>query len=300
MGALMVNRKRVRLFFVFLTMATSLAATGDNAIVFGPIEHISASQAEIIVLGHTFSITKNTAITNGAAAFTGADAGSERRAMRVGEAAFVVGVRSGLGNMSAIDIRISSTPYIPGASEVLVEGTISSYDVSLGVLRIDGSSVYLNSISNSHEYVLTKGAHVALVGSQAQPGGPIWVSAISNSAIFGLGSFATNGAHLLGAVESQTIAQSLSDIQAIAGAASQSITGTGVQSITGTGTQSITGTGRLSITGTGVQSITGTGVQSITGTGRLSITGTGVQSITGTGIQSITGTGRHSITGTGR
>jgi hypothetical protein len=146
-------------------------------------------------------------------------------------------------------------------STVVVAGLVSSFDADLGLVTVDGVTVFVGDLVSTADAIPHPGDEILVVGSQSDPAGVLWA-----------------------------VAFEFSDRPS-----AQSITGTGKKSITGTGRQSITGTGKQSITGTGKQSITGTGKQSITGTG-LSL-----QSITGTGksAQSITGTGKTSITGTG-
>jgi hypothetical protein len=268
-----------------------------ETVLIGPVERVSNSGNELIVLGQQVAVEPSTRVI--VAAY----------GVSQDQQVVVSALLQSDGRYTASELRPLAARYVPGASEVFIRGVIGAVDVTTATLEINGLSVYFGDLVNAPTSRLRIGEHISVTGKQPVPLGSVWASRIET--IDSAGYFDEPRKSNIDNSETKKQNTTGRDRQ------QQSITGTGVrqQSITGTGVrlQSITGTGvrQQSITGTGVrlQSITGTGVrqQSITGTGvRLqSITGTGVrqQSITGTGVrlQSITGTGvrQQSITGTG-
>ena len=302
------NKKVAKaLGFIAVCCASANGFTAPIQVV-GPVEGVSAGRSEITVLGQRFTAPSSSLVVSrldhGASAST--------RSSGVGSYVVVVGERLSDGTLVAKSIKNISDPYVPGASDVYLRGTVDKYSAVDGVLQIGGLQVLVSDAlaTNSPNYIYL-GASIEILGTQAVPGGQVWASKINVIPVENTDALGTS---IQGTGLQATSIQG-TGLRAI------SIQGTGAQatSIQGTGLQatSIQGTGKqaaaTSIQGTGVQatSIQGTGLQatSIQGTGFLatSIQGTGKQaaatSIQGTGLQatSIQGTGMQaaSIQGTG-
>jgi len=292
------NKKVAKaLGFIAVCCASANGFTAPIQVV-GPVEGVSAGRSEITVLGQRFTAPSSSLVVSrldhGASAST--------RSSGVGSYVVVVGERLSDGTLVAKSIKNISDPYVPGASDVYLRGTVDKYSAVDGVLQIGGLQVLVSDAlaTNSPNYIYL-GASIEILGTQAVPGGQVWASKINVIPVENTDALGTS-------------------IQGT-GAQATSIQGTGLRatSIQGTGKQaaatSIQGTGvqATSIQGTGLQatSIQGTGflATSIQGTGKeaaaTSIQGTGLQatSIQGTGMQaaSIQGTGveSSSIQGTG-
>ena len=312
------NKKVAKaLGFIAVCCASANGFTAPIQVV-GPVEGVSAGRSEITVLGQRFTAPSSSLVVSrldhGASAST--------RSSGVGSYVVVVGERLSDGTLVAKSIKNISDPYVPGASDVYLRGTVDKYSAVDGVLQIGGLQVLVSDAlaTNSPNYIYL-GASIEILGTQAVPGGQVWASKINVIPVENTDALGTSiqGTGLQATSIQGTGLRAIS-IQGT-GAQATSIQGTGLQatSIQGTGKQaaatSIQGTGvqATSIQGTGVQatSIQGTGLQatSIQGTGFLatSIQGTGKEaaatSIQGTGLQatSIQGTGMQaaSIQGTG-
>ncbi|HTE42657.1 MAG TPA: DUF5666 domain-containing protein [Steroidobacteraceae bacterium] len=241
-------------------------ASADNVIALGPVERISVDGSGVQVLGQTFAI-RSSRSADGQIQLSNAS-----EDLRLGTYLYIEGERSADGTLVASSLQISDTPYVPGASEVLLAGVVSKFDQALGVATIGDAQIYVPNASVESVTPIVEGTSMTVLGYQASSRDQIWATEIESNELISIQGTGVN---------------SLS----IQGTGKQSIQGTGVNSLSiqGTGKQSIQGTGvnSLSIQGTGKQSIQGTGVNS------LSIQGTGKQSIQGTGVNSL------SIQGTG-
>jgi len=299
-----VNKSNNKLAKVSGFIAVCCASTAGFAAPFqvvGPIEGVSLSRSEIVVLGQRFSATQSSL------AGLRPDLATSANSRVVGAYVAVVGEKLADGTLVAKSINSLAAPYVPGASEVFLHGPVDKFWAESGVLQIGGLQVLaseaLATQSPINNYL---GANVEILGIQAIPGGQVWATKINVIEIARSDALATS----IQGTGLQSVSIQGTGLQAV------SIQGTGLQaiSIQGTGkVTSIQGTGlqATSIQGTGLQSISiqGTGQQatSIQGTGKLtSIQGTGLQatSIQGTGLQSISiqGTGQQatSIQGTGK
>ena len=277
-------------------IAVCCAATsgfGAPIQVVGPVEKVTVGRPEITVLGQRFAASSPVSAVS--PLDVGASAGNTLRG--VGTYVVVVGERLEDGTLLANSIKTLSTPYVPGASEVFLRGTIDRYSAETGTVQIGGLQVLISdALATNSPYYVQIGASVEILGTQAVPGGQVWASKINVVPASSSETLSIQGTGLRATSIQGTGAQATS-IQGT-GALSTSIQGTGSQatSIQGTGVQatSIQGTGALatSIQGTGLRatSIQGTGAQatSIQGTGSqaTSIQGTGLQatSIQGTGL----------------
>ena len=279
-----MNKKTAIRSAATLLLATiCLSVQAEPVSVLGPLESVSADGRSITVLGQTYTIDQ-AGVYRAASSSVGPL--ESRFLLPVGTFVSVQGERNAVGAQVASSVRAFRSRYIPGATDVYIQGVAAIYDATVAIAELGSLRVYLGDIEGPVTLGLASGALFEMVGKQSQPGGFVWASAIR-------------------------IVRPAS----VAGVDSVTGTGTSIQSVTGTGVsaQSVTGTGASiqSVTGTGasIQSVTGTGVsaQSVTGTGASiqSVTGTGasIQSVTGTGVsaQSVTGTGAsaQSVTGTG-
>ena len=268
------NNKAARTVgLLFLAVGVASSANAASAFVFGPIEQVNSRF--VTVLGQSYALNKATV------------SGSR---FSVGTPVLVEGTSDRNGVLTARSVKLASSPYVPGATDVALSGVVSRYDASTGYLTIGGLTVYVLNATVSAPNLTNVGTEIEVVGRQALPLGPLWATDI----------------------------RAVVRTNAISPVALQGIEGTGrsLQGIEGTGlaTQGIEGTGRSAqgIEGTGrsVQGIEGTGrsLQGIEGTGLATqgIEGTGhsAQGIEGTGLatQGIEGTGRsvQGIEGTGR
>jgi fibronectin-binding autotransporter adhesin len=289
--------------FPLLFLLASAITHAQDSFVLGPVERVSVERLTITVLGQTYGLTPNEVYVLGARKLP---ANRVASAITLGAYVAIEGVESPGGELFVKTILISKRPYVQGASDVFLGGTVAEYDAATGYVRVGSLKVNAAAVVAVNSVVdIQAGSRVEFIGRQAQAGSEVLPSQIHISPKLSAQSISGTGVQSISGTGIQSISgtgvQSISGtgIQSISGTGIQSISGTGVQSISGTGIQSISGTGVQSISGTGIQSISGTGVQSISGTGIQSISGTGVQSISGTGIQSISGTGVQSISGTG-
>ncbi len=268
-------------------LAASLCAnaSADNVIAVGPVERVSVDGSVVQVLGQVFKIRSSHSI-EGRAEYSDTSLN-----LRLGAYLYIEGERSADGSLVASSFLVDESPYVAGASEVLLAGIVSKFDQLTGLATIGSAQIYVSDASVEVATPISVGATITVVGYQANPRQQIWATQIDSN-------------------EPISILETGIDSLSIQGTGKQSIQGTGVKSLSiqGTGKQSIQGTGvkSLSIQGTGKQSIQGTGANSLSiqGTGKQSIQGTGVKSLSiqGTGKQSIQGTGANSLSiqGTGK
>ena len=235
------------------------AATAENSYVLGPVEHISKDGSSLTVLGQTY-----------AAHLEKFGVGD----LQLGEYVLLVGERSSSGDHTAVTLDRAPQPYVPGATEVFLSGSVSKSNHLTGYLTIGEVSVYIAESDLVASASIEIGDTLEIVGSQALPLGPVWASEVR-------------------VVKGMVVAQG------IQGTGSLGIQGTGALGIQGTGALGIQGTGALGIQGTGTQGIQGTGKRGIQGTGKQGIQGTGTQGIQGTGSLGSQGTGTFGIQGTG-
>jgi hypothetical protein len=278
--------------FVALGCASAYAQQG---LVAGPVDSVSRTGLSVTVLGQTVAVPSAKNSLPGLSR-----PGQTTQAFEVGDFVIVSGLRLPSGQLVAKAIDRTGSAFVAGVSNVYLSGSVTTFDASVGTLRVGGVDIYVTEALVSSAISIQVGTEIEVLGRQAQPRGAIWATEIraGDVQVRSISQVLTLVRDGRG-IGSATSSIQGTGIQSIQGTGVQSIQGTGVQSIQGTGVQSIQGTGVQSIQGTGVQSIQGTGVQSIQGTGVQSIQGTGVQSIQGTGVQSIQGTGVQSIQGTG-
>jgi hypothetical protein len=279
-----------KLAFGLLTSLACSLAYAQNGEVVGPVEFISSDQTRMSVLGQSFVVDAKTRISP-----VGVRP-SQMPALEVG-ALVTVELESTTQLARATSVVVARSSYVPGATPVLIVGTVRYVSPSLAKLWVGGLEIDFSSVSPEVASAIRIGSLVEVYGIQPSPNGLVIGQTVS-AAFPKINGKSNLGKQSIAGTGTQSIAGT--GIQSIAGTGTQSIGGTGTQSIAGTGTQSIGGTGTQSIAGTGTQSIGGTGTQSIAGTGTQSIGGTGTQSIAGTGTRSIAGTGTQSIAGTGK
>jgi hypothetical protein len=323
---------RFRLVAGVLAAILCADASAENVIALGPVEQVSADGSVVRVVGQTF-IIRNSASAEGNTQFS-----DSPEDLRLGTYLYIEGERLTDGTLVASSFQISDTPYVPGASEVLLTGAVEKFDPALGVATIGDAQIYLPNATSELKTPIAKGVSVMVVGFQANLRQQVWAteitdnvpirnedSGVSSLSIQGTGKQSIQGTGVTSLSIQGTGVNSLSiqgtgvDSLSIQGTGKQSIQGTGKQSIQGTGVSSLsiqgTGVNSLSIQGTGKQTIQGTEVSSLsiqgTGVNSLSIQGTGKQSIQGTGVTSLSiqgtgvnslsiqGTGKQSIQGTG-
>ncbi|MEO8063714.1 MAG: DUF5666 domain-containing protein [Pseudomonadota bacterium] len=262
-------------------------ASAATVIAIGPVERVSLDGSAIQVLGQTFTIRSSQLAAEQMRSAASLD-------MRLGTYLYIEGEQSPEGALVATSVVVSESLYVAGASEVLLSGTVSKFDQSLGLATIGSAQIYVPDASVDAVAPISVGNLVTIVGHQANPQDRIWATSIEAEDLISIQGTGVNSIQGTGKLSIQGTGK-----QSIQGTGVLSIQGTGVNSIQGTGKLSIQGTGKQSIQGTGVFSIQGTGANIIQGAGKLSIQGTGVLSIQGTGVNSIQGTGKLSIQGTG-
>ncbi len=278
-----MNKSNNSLIKLTATFALFCAAGSSNAAdiqAIGPVEKVSGPDSTFVVLGHTFHLPT----TLRASSLTSFGVSEKVTGLRVGAYVAVSGKQLADGTLIARSIKPLNEEYVPGASEVFIQGTVDQYSPATGVAQIGSVQIQVSQALAGSAASIRIGDLIELTGIQALAGGPVWAQGI---AIQGTGA--------------QSNAIQGTGVQSVA------IQGTGAQSIAiqGTGAQSIaiqgTGSQSIAIQGTGAQSIAiqGTGAQSIaiqgTGAQLIAIQGTGARpiAIQGTGSQAlaIQGTG---------
>jgi hypothetical protein len=117
-----------------ITGADALGITGaDSQILAGPVDSIDRINGVFGSMGQIVMASQNMLA-----------------GMSVGDFVSVAGSVVSPGWLYADDVSVSANSYVPGATEVLVTGMLSSVDLALGTAQMGGLTIdYTSSLSSS-------------------------------------------------------------------------------------------------------------------------------------------------------
>jgi hypothetical protein len=144
-----------------------ISGGGAQLLLVGPVEAINASNRTAIVLGQTIHA-----------------ASLERLA--VGNTVAVYGTTRADGSIAASAIQ-SRGIYVPGATSVLISGSVQRAEPSVGRVVVSGVTVDLTSVMSHGMFSPTVGTKLQLTGVQPVSGGLVVVNGISGGGAEALG-----------------------------------------------------------------------------------------------------------------
>jgi hypothetical protein len=238
-----------------------LSPAHADPLAVGAIEQIDVRTSSVVVLGQRYQLGPKTTVVS-------ESSGQANAPLAVNSIVWIDGQLNSNGTTVVDSVTVLSEQNVPGATQLLVSGVVSSVrsdgHVRIGQLNVDATATFASA--STHYSV---GDTVQVFGTQPSPHG-----------VF--------------------VAQSAVRLPAASrGTGTQGVGGTGIQGVGGTGIQGVGGTGIQGVGGTGIQGVGGTGIQGVGGTGIQGVGGTGIQGVGGTGIQGVGGTGIQGVGGTG-
>ena len=132
-------------------------------VLVGPVEAVNVSQGLAIVLGQKV-------ITQSAAELS------------VGEAISVIGRLSPDGSILAMSVQKAGV-YVPGATQILLTGTVQKVDSTIGRAVVGGLSVDLTGLMSTGSVPIVQGSTVQIAGTQPVNRGLVLVTGISGGAL---------------------------------------------------------------------------------------------------------------------
>src|SRR5687768_16784766 len=175
----MSSRIGIRHIMASLMLLPSLDLAAQQAAALGPIERVSIRGGEISVLGQSFRITEATKFSAASqlAPHQNAVLGRHFAEQQV----LVTGTRSSDGVLTATSVRALSTRYVPGSSEVFIQGAVSEVDRALAVVSINNLKIYIGDIVSTPGFNPSVGTELAVLGIQTVSGGVVWALGVQPS-----------------------------------------------------------------------------------------------------------------------
>jgi len=211
----------------------SQTAKNDQLLLVGPVEAIKERESIVVVLGQKLPLRSVGRV-------------------EVGETVAVFGAVRADGTITVARVQHEGL-YVPGATSVLLTGTVQKINSLTGRAIVGGVSVDTTALTSIDQTrTIAVGTVVQVAGTQPAFGGLILVQGISGGAVQGISGGAVQGI-------------SGGAVQGISGGAVQGISGGAVQGISGGAVQGISGGAVQGISGGAVQGISGGAVQGISG-----------------------------------
>ena len=166
----------------FVAAALSLVGKAEAApLTIGPVEQVDVRSSTIVVLGQTYHVGPSTSVINEAA-------GGHSSLSSIAPGTFVVidGAESAAGGAKVQSIGILSQQNVPGATQLLVTGIVSSA-ASTGQVRIGKLTVDVNATLTDDSQRVAVGDLIQVSGTQPNPSGLFLAQGIGGSGLSAAG-----------------------------------------------------------------------------------------------------------------
>jgi len=181
--ARVLSRSAVAAFVGAALVGTAQAAT----LTVGPIEHVNLKTSTIVVLGQNYRIDASTLIKNRAGAVAGLGSLAPYTVVSIG------GTETSTGQATVTSITALSEVDVPGATQLLVTGVVSSENAA-GQIKVGGLTVDVNPTLTNDTPKFAVGNLVEVTGTQPNPGGIFLAqNVIALAGVSGSGAKADSG-----------------------------------------------------------------------------------------------------------
>jgi hypothetical protein len=166
----------------FVAAALSLVGKAQAVpLTIGPVEQVNVRSSTIVVLGQTYHVGSGTSVINKVA-------GSHASLRLIAPGTFVVidGTESAAGISTVQSVGILSQQNVPGATQLLVTGIVSSVS-STGRVRIGKLTVDVNATLTNDSQRVAVGDLIQVSGTQPNPSGLFLAQGIGGSGLSAAG-----------------------------------------------------------------------------------------------------------------